>query len=96
MGKPGWGHAQSLWSEHIGPVEATRGTETSQYSEERKAISDSLSSGERRGISLNRYSVIARWRCCVGVVGPICLHTGAGEELQKRRLVEPVWKVRPK
>jgi len=38
MGKPGWGHAQSLWSEHIGPVEVTGGTETSQYPEERKAI----------------------------------------------------------
>jgi hypothetical protein len=38
MGKPGWGHAQSLRSEHIGPVEATRGIETSQYPEEKKAI----------------------------------------------------------
>jgi hypothetical protein len=37
MGKPGWGNAQSLWFEHIEPVEATRGTETSQYSEEKKA-----------------------------------------------------------
>jgi hypothetical protein len=38
MGKPDWGHAQSLRSEHIGPVETTRGIETSQYPEERKAI----------------------------------------------------------
>jgi hypothetical protein len=38
MGKPGWGHAQSLRSEHIGPVEVTRGIETSQYPEEKKAI----------------------------------------------------------
>ena len=37
MGKPGWGHAQSLRSEHIGPVEATGGIETSQYPEEKKA-----------------------------------------------------------
>jgi len=37
MGKPDWGHAQSLRSEHIGPVETTRGIETSQYPEERKA-----------------------------------------------------------
>ena len=55
MGKPGWGHAQSLRSEHIGPVEATRGIETSQYPEEKKAICDSLSSGERNGMSLNPY-----------------------------------------
>jgi hypothetical protein len=38
MGKPGWGHAQSLRSEHIGPVEITGGIETSQYPEEEKAI----------------------------------------------------------
>ena len=42
MGKPGWGNAQSLRSEHIWPAEGTRGTETSQYPEERKAIATSL------------------------------------------------------
>ena len=40
MGKPGWGHAQSLRSEYIGPVEVTGGIETSQYSEEKKEISN--------------------------------------------------------
>ena len=70
MGKPGWGHAQSPRSEHIGPVEGTGGTETSQYPEEKKAKSDSLSSGERNGISLNRTGGIAWWRCQFGVVGP--------------------------
>ena len=37
MGKPGWGHAQSLHPEHIGMREGTGGIETSQYPEERKA-----------------------------------------------------------
>ena len=37
MGKPGWGNAQSHWSEYIGPEEATGGIETSQYPEEWKA-----------------------------------------------------------
>jgi hypothetical protein len=37
MGKPGTGHAVSPRSEHIGPEEGTRGTETSQYPEEEKA-----------------------------------------------------------
>jgi hypothetical protein len=37
MGKPGTRHGVSLRSEHIGPEEGTGGTETSQYSEERKA-----------------------------------------------------------
>ena len=36
MGKPSWGHAQLLRPEHIGPVETTRGIETSQYPEEEK------------------------------------------------------------
>ena len=38
MGKPGWGHAQSLLPEHIGQVEGTGETETSKYPEEKKAI----------------------------------------------------------
>jgi hypothetical protein len=37
MGKPGWGHAQSLLPEHIGQREGTGGIETSQYPEEKKA-----------------------------------------------------------
>lgn len=36
MGKPGCGNSQSLWSEYIGPVEVSRGTETSKYPEEEK------------------------------------------------------------
>ena len=42
MGKPGWGNAQSLRSEYIGPVEATGGIETSQYPEEKKENSTPL------------------------------------------------------
>ena len=46
-------------------MERTRGTETSQYPQEEKEIIDSLSSGDRKGNSLNR-------RCygSAGVVGP--------------------------
>ena len=60
-----------LRSEHIGPVEGTAGIETSQYREEKKTTRDSVSSGERKRISLNRSGVIAWWRCHFGVVGPI-------------------------
>jgi len=42
MGKPGWGNAQSLRSEYIGPVEVTGGIETSQYPEEKKEKSTPL------------------------------------------------------
>jgi hypothetical protein len=92
MGKPGWGHAQSLPPEHIGWVEGTGGIETSQYPEERKATCDSLSSGERNGTSLNRRSGTACRRCCDGVVGAIRKDGRPSEELQSRLLVEAVWK----
>ena len=36
MGKPGWSHVQSPLPEHIGQVEGTRGSETSQYPQEEK------------------------------------------------------------
>jgi hypothetical protein len=42
MGKPGWGHAQSPPAEHIGRREATWGTETSQYPEEKKSTEIAL------------------------------------------------------
>jgi hypothetical protein len=38
----------------IGSVEQTRGSEPSQYPEEKKTISDSASSGERTRRSLNQ------------------------------------------
>ena len=44
-------------------MERTRGTETSQYPQEEKEIIDSLSSGDRKGKSLNR--------CCYGNVGVV-------------------------
>ena len=37
MGKPGWRQVQSLPPEHIGRVEGTWGSETSQYPQEEKA-----------------------------------------------------------
>ena len=43
--------------EHIGRVEGTAGIETSQYRAGKESKSDSLSSGERKGNSLNRAGV---------------------------------------
>ena len=51
------------------PGRQTEGIETSQYLEEKKAISDSVSSGERTRNSLNRKHVIDCIRCVYGVVG---------------------------
>jgi hypothetical protein len=57
MGKPGWGHAQSGLPEHIGQVQGTRGTETSQYPEEEKAKAIPRVVVSERGRSLNRIRV---------------------------------------
>jgi hypothetical protein len=95
MGKPTSGHALVPRSEYIGPVEGTGGTETSKYPEEEKTKCESLSSGERNGISPNLCGVKARWCCHRGVVGPIRPRTGAVGELKSQRLVERLWKVWP-
>jgi len=46
-------------------------------------------------MSLNRYDVIARWRCRAGVVGPTRRYTGAVRELPIRVLAESSWKGEP-
>ena len=76
-GKPSTRDVRYSGLNDIGPVEGT-GDETSQYPEETKATCDSLSSGERNGISLNRCGAIAQWRCHIGVVGltPAALAAG--------------------
>ena len=64
MGKPTTGNAVVSCGESIAAWKQTRGSETSQYPEEKKAISDSVSSGERKRNSLNRLDASP-----VGVVG---------------------------
>ena len=59
MGQPG-----GLAARHHLRMEQTRGTETSQYPQEKKETIDSLSSGERKGKSLNPHA-----HGHVGVVG---------------------------
>ena len=66
MGKPTGSNVPVLRSEFIGARERTRGSETSQYPEEKKTTSDSRSSGERTGkISLNQLHASG-----AGVAGP--------------------------
>ena len=52
MGKPTTSHVVVPAAECIGSVEGTRGSETSQYPQEEKTNSDSVSSGERKRRSL--------------------------------------------
>ena len=49
MGKPGTRHGVSLPPESIGRVEGTRGIETSQYPEEKKATATPLVAASEKG-----------------------------------------------
>ena len=49
MGQPVWIHLQAPRTEHIGPEEGTRGTETSQYPEEQKSTEILLVAASERG-----------------------------------------------
>ena len=49
MGKPSTRYGVLLLPEHIGPVEGTRGIETSQYPEERKATATPLVAASEEG-----------------------------------------------
>ena len=67
MGEPSRGNALLPAAERIGGQEATGGTETSKYPEERKSTRDPPSSGERTGASPNRGARKACGRCRPGV-----------------------------
>ena len=71
MGEPSTRDGVLPASEYIGCVEGTRGSETSQYPQEEKTNSDSVSSGERKRKWLNLVCVIPGRGCRLGVVGRI-------------------------
>lgn len=71
MGKPTASHVAVPATECIGGVEGTRGSETSQYPQEEKTNSDSVSSGERNRRRLNLVCVIPGRGCRSGVVGRV-------------------------
>ena len=56
MGEPGGGHSPPPHAEHIGMVEATRGTETSKYPEEEKSNEIPLVVASERGPRAKRGS----------------------------------------
>ncbi len=65
MGKPGWSHVQSPLPEHIGQVEGTWGSETSQYPEEEKTTVMPPVVASERGTAQTRMVVkpagVAMW-----------------------------------
>ena len=70
-------------SELIGCVGGTRGSETSQYPQEEKTICDSVSSGERTRMRLNRARVILGRGCVCGVVGRVWTGLLTGRAVRK-------------
>ena len=74
MGKPGSRHGLSPAAEHIGSVEGTRGSETSQYPQEEKSIEIPSVAASERGRAQTSSSDIR------GVVG---LSQGAAREVIK-------------
>ena len=70
MGKPSWRKVQLPAPEHIGRLEGTWGSETSQYPQEEKTKVIPVVVASETGPRLNLRYVIAGRRCTWGVVGP--------------------------
>ena len=60
MGQPGRIHLRSPRAEHIGPEEGTRGTETSQYPEEKKSTETPLVAASERGRAQTSGDLVVR------------------------------------
>src|SRR5436189_5655133 len=94
MGKPGAGNAASPRPEYIGPAEASEGTETSQYLEERKSTETPRVVASERGSAQTRQVQACR-RCLPRVVGrpSRALHGPAG--VTKPRVSRSAWNGAP-
>ena len=74
-GIPEWGNPAGVMpcypqAEHISSREATGGTETSKYPEERKSTETPGVAASETGLKPKPAHVQATGRCCAGVVGP--------------------------
>src|ERR671933_2330354 len=87
MGKPSAGNAASPRPEYIGPAEASQGTETSQYLEERKSTETPRVVASERGTAQTRQVQACR-RCLLGVAGRPSGCCIARRELPSRVLAE--------
>ncbi len=58
MGQPTWINLQVPLAEHIGQMEGTRGTETSQYPEEKKSTETPLVAASERGRAQTRGDLV--------------------------------------
>src|SRR3954453_18678694 len=87
MGKPNVGNTALPPAEYIGGEEASRGTETSQYPEERKSTETPRGGASERG-SAQTWPVQAPTRCRSGVVGRLPGRCVSRRELPSRSIVE--------
>src|SRR4029450_11692071 len=95
MGKPGTSYVVSPTPEHIGCVEGTPGSETSQYRQEEKTTCDSVSSGERKRIEPKPCACDT----CQGLRARGCethfLHLTVWRRVIKCAVSRTVWESRP-
>src|SRR5699024_4451964 len=90
MGKPGHGYVWSPTTECIGGVVVTRGSETSQYPQEKKIIMILLVAARERARWLDGMRLVAGRGCVNGVVGlcsglppwPACVLCVSGSGLE--------------
>ena len=82
-----------LLAQHIGQVEVSGGSETSQYPEEKKTYS--LSSGERTGTSPNHLSFTALWPMLKWGSKTGCVQYRMDEGVTNPTLAESLWKELP-
>src|SRR3954451_4152749 len=87
MGKPSAGNTALPAAEYIGGAEASEGTETSQYLEERKSTETPRVVASERG-SAQTGPVQARTRCRPGVVGRLPGECVLRLELPNQSIVE--------
>src|SRR5919112_5811804 len=87
MGKPSADNTALPPAEYIGGVEASRGTETSQYPEERKSTETPRVVASERGRAQTG-PVQARTRCRSGVVGRLSERCVSRRELPSSSIVE--------
>ena len=95
MGKPSPSHVGLPTPEHIGCVEGTPGSETSQYRQEEKTTCDSVSSGERKRIEPKPHACDTRQGLRVRGCGTAWTVLTTGRAVTKCDASRILWKVEP-
>ncbi len=95
MGKPGTSHVVSPAPEHIGCVEGTPGSETSQYRQEEKTTCDSVSSGERKRIEPKPCACDTCQGLRVRGCGTVRVGLTTDRTVRKLAVSRSLWKVAP-